>query len=154
LAALTQAATPIYLAARYSRREEIAEFGRQIEPLGYRVTSRWLLGNHQAENDELHAGAAAEQFAREDLEDLAAAEILVAFSETPRTTMSRGGRHVEFGYALAAGHQIVLVGPREHVFCCLGEVRHFVGAGAAFDHLAALRARLAVVGAPERKDER
>jgi nucleoside 2-deoxyribosyltransferase len=111
----------VYMAARYSRRLELCGYAAHLESLGHTVTSRWLLGNHQAENDQLHRGADAEQFAREDLDDLEAAEIVVAFSEAPRTSSSRGGRHVEFGYALALGKPICVVGPRENVFACLVE---------------------------------
>lgn len=113
----------VYLASRYSRRVEMLGYADALDREGYRVTSRWILGNHQAENDQLQAGAAAEQFAREDLADLEAAQIVLAFTEEPRATSSRGGRHVEFGYALGQGKLIIIVGPRENVFCCLAEVQ-------------------------------
>jgi nucleoside 2-deoxyribosyltransferase len=109
----------VYLAARYSRRLELCGYADELRGYGLTVTSRWLEGNHQAENDQLHRGAEAERFAAEDLEDLRDACVLVAFSEVPRTTSSRGGRHVEFGYAMALDIPILVVGPREHVFCCL-----------------------------------
>jgi len=112
---------PVYLAARYSRRLELCGYAAELETRGYSVTSRWLLGNHQAENDQLHRGAEAERFAAEDLADVDDALALVSFGEQPRTTTSRGGRHVEFGYALAKGIPILVVGPREHVFTCLVE---------------------------------
>jgi hypothetical protein len=35
---------------------------------------------------------------------------------------SRGGRHVEFGYALGARKAIMVVGPLENVFYCLPHV--------------------------------
>lgn len=35
---------------------------------------------------------------------------------------SRGGRHVEFGMALALGKRVIVVGPRENVFHLLPEV--------------------------------
>lgn len=113
----------VYLAARYSRRVEIATYGERLAQDGWEITSRWLLGNHQAENDDLFPGSAAEQFAREDLEDLDRAEWFVIFPEQPRepTTM-RGGAHVEYGYALARGKRIIIVGPRANVFHCLAEV--------------------------------
>lgn len=109
----------VYLAGRYSRRVELAGYADELRSYGLEITSRWLLGNHQAENDELHRGAAAERFAAEDVADLDAADVLLAFTEPPRSSSSRGGRHVEFGYALAQGKPILVVGPREHVFCCL-----------------------------------
>jgi nucleoside 2-deoxyribosyltransferase len=109
----------VYLAARYSRRLELCGYAAELESAGHRVTSRWLLGNHQAENEQLHRGAEAERFAAEDLADVRAAALVVAFTEAPRTSNSRGGRHVEFGYALGIGIAVVIVGPRENVFGCL-----------------------------------
>ena len=39
--------------------------------------------------------------------------MLIAFSEEPRAlNASRGGRHVEFGIALALGKKVAVVGPR------------------------------------------
>lgn len=119
----------IYLAARYSRREELLPHKAALEAAGWEVTSRWLLGNHQAQNDDLHPGAAAERFGLEDLDDLMRAGVLVHFTEPPRqSSTSRGGRHVEHGYALAMGKRIIIVGPRENVFHCVGDterVDHF-----------------------------
>ena len=52
--------------------------------------------------------------------------MLIAFSEEPRAGgASRGGRHVEFGLALAWGKGVVVVGPRENVFHTLPQVEHF-----------------------------
>jgi nucleoside 2-deoxyribosyltransferase len=109
----------VYLAGRYSRRLELCEYQAELEVVGHVVTSRWLLGNHQAENDQLHRGADAERFAHEDLDDVRAADVMVAFTEQPRSSNSRGGRHVEFGYALGIGLRVAIVGPRENVFSCL-----------------------------------
>lgn len=59
------------------------------------------------------------RFADEDFCDLGSASVLVCFTEEPRTTNSRGGRHVEFGIALGMGKPCVVVGPYETVFHCL-----------------------------------
>lgn len=91
----------------------------------FKVTSQWINGNHQAENDELESGSAAERFALEDLRDVEDAHVLVFFSEPPRSSLSRGGRHVEFGYAMALGKTVIVVGPRENVFHCIDKVSHF-----------------------------
>ena len=37
----------IYLAAKYSRMEELREYRNQLIALGHTVTSRWLDGNHE-----------------------------------------------------------------------------------------------------------
>ena len=93
--------------------------------MGFKVTSRWLNGNHQVSDDGLSAEAPAEQrqrFAAEDWEDLMAADMCISFTEPPRSNASRGGRHVEFGGAMAAGKTCYVVGHRENVFHCLPNV--------------------------------
>lgn len=126
----------VYLAARYSRREELLGYRTDLEAAGHEVTSRWLHGAHQW--DPLAAGIEspesaiatvpieAVRFAQEDLRDVADAELLIAFTERPRANLaSRGGRHVELGLALAWDKHIVIVGPRENVFCTLpGIIQH------------------------------
>ena len=54
-----------------------------------------------------------------------AADALIAFTERPRAELTRGGRHVEFGMALAWRKRVLVVGPRETVFHTLGQVEHF-----------------------------
>jgi len=130
--------TRFYLAGRYGRREELLDYAADLVHRGHGVTSRWLGGGHQAE--ELDAGGngdvarwpleQARRFALDDIEDVLAADGLIAFSEPPRSTASRGGRHVEFGMALcwrlASGvGPLVVIGPRENVFHCLPEVDVF-----------------------------
>src|SRR3990167_6344379 len=122
----------IYLAARYSRREELLSYKADLEAAGHTVPARWLLGEHQAHDGALEVEAATESmpavarlFAEEDVEDLRAADLLIAFSEPPRSGNSRGGRHVEFGMALAWGKPIIVVGPAENVFHTLPVVRRW-----------------------------
>ena len=115
----------IYLAARYSRREELLAYRDQLEDMGHTVTSRWLNGTHQYSNDA-HLIELAQGFATEDIEDLLAADICISFTEPPREiSNSRGGRHVEFGYALAQGMDCYVVGYRENVFHYLAAVKFF-----------------------------
>ena len=122
----------IYLAARYSRREELLVYKAELEAAGHRVPARWLLGEHQAHDGALEIEAAAESipgiaraFAEDDVEDLRAADLLIAFSEPPRSGNSRGGRHVEFGMALAWGRPIIVIGPAENVFHTLPGVQRW-----------------------------
>lgn len=85
------------------------------------MSSRWLRGGHEwvgTADDEIPVQHLA-RFATEDLEDIDAADVLVCFTEPPRTGPARGGRHVEMGYALAKGKPIICVGHRENVFYCL-----------------------------------
>lgn len=135
--------TAFYLAARYGRRLELADYADQLRALGHQVTSRWLLGQHQADVLEVdadgipeHIPEVARRFAEEDVEDVTFADVVVAFSEPPRSSASRGGRHVEFGMALGwvlAGYstldgnrrRVIVIGQRENVFHCLRDVTVF-----------------------------
>jgi hypothetical protein len=118
----------IYLASRYSRREELNYCARQLRELGFEVTSRWLNGNHQISDDGLSDEGKQEErtrFATEDWEDLMAADTTISFTEAPRGLHSRGGRHVEFGAALAVGQRVIVIGHRENVFHCLCDVEFY-----------------------------
>jgi hypothetical protein len=126
----------IYLASRYSRREELCGYRSELEAMGHEVTSRWLNGNHQIDDAGLSLEAAAAErtrFAQEDWDDLMAADCCISFTEAPRSSNSRGGRHVEFGAAMAAGKVCVVIGPRENVFHCLPDVWWYPEWAAAFD---------------------
>jgi hypothetical protein len=109
----------IYLAARYSRVSEMQQYAIQLAAIGHEVTSRWIQRSHQMLTemslDNPHYGLEA-RFAQEDLEDLKKADCILCFSEAPRSTNSRGGRHVEFGAAMAWNMRLIIIGPRENVF--------------------------------------
>jgi nucleoside 2-deoxyribosyltransferase len=140
----------VYLAARYSRRLELCEYRDQLEYVGYEVTSRWLNGAHQVYLDGeplgpeqealIESGKASPEvrgrFAAEDWADVTEADIVISFTEPPRSKASRGGRHVEFGAALALAKRCVVVGFRENVFHCLPEVEFFETFADAFAALA------------------
>lgn len=112
----------IYLAARYSRHPELQGYAAELEAMGHEITSRWIRGGHPITDEGLSKEAEEGQrrrFAVEDLEDLAACDLCISFSEPPRGSNSRGGRHVEHGLALGMGKLTMVVGPRENVFHCL-----------------------------------
>ena len=131
----------IYLAARYSRRAELLEYAGELREAGHEVTSTWLQGEHQLANRYNTAGAVeaatdtvpmvARPFALADYADVWAADIVVSFTEAPRSGASRGGRHVEFGLALAWNKTVLVVGPRENVFHTLPQVAQFDSWGEA-----------------------
>ena len=127
----------VYLAARYGRREELCGYKADLENRGHQVPARWLLGDHQVHG--LEAAQAVERggavpapearlFAEDDVADLLASDVVISFTEPPRTSTSRGGRHVEFGIALGLrrfggqGRRLYVVGPLENVFHALPEV--------------------------------
>lgn len=133
----------IYLCSRYSRRDEMREVRAVLARAGHEVTSRWLdtEWNETEREGQVYSSAAPpeyrQQYAVADLEDVAAADCLIAFTEPPRSG-GRGGRHVEFGAALALGKRVVAIGFRENLFCHHPAVEFFEFAG---DALAALGAR-------------
>jgi len=116
--------TRYYLAARYSRHAEMRRYRDELVAAipGATVTSRWI---------DQHAGKLESSFTPEvlaadpagcwvygahDLVDLDEADVVVSF--TGAGGGGKGGRHVEFGYALAACKPLVIVGPRENIFHC------------------------------------
>lgn len=142
----------VYLAARYSRREELCGYKRDLEARGHVVPARWLLGEHQVHGIEAAQAVEAagpvpkdeaRLFAEDDMADVLAADVLVAFTEPPRASNSRGGRHVELGVALGLRRaglmvhapSIFVVGPLENVFTALPEVQ---GAFTAWDGFLAM----------------
>jgi hypothetical protein len=123
----------IYLAARYSRREELCGYRKQLEELGHAVQARWLNGEHQLADDGTPIGNQGEalvedrfqttegamlreKFAIDDWEDVNGAELVINFTEPPRSKANRGGRHVEYGIALANKARVIVVGHRENIF--------------------------------------
>ena len=112
-----------YLAARYSRREELQGYKAELEALGHTVYGQWLTGAHLAtEEDILHRPELGRDFAVDDLLDICQADTMISFTEPPRSAANRGGRHVEFGIAIAREMNLAVVGPRENVFHCLPDV--------------------------------
>jgi hypothetical protein len=131
----------VYLAARYSRHPEMQTYAGDLKAIGVEVTSRWIYGSHQVmlngealgpereamfESDHELMEAQRREFAQHDWDDLMAADVVVSFTEKPRTVgNSRGGRHVEFGAAFAVGKRCIVIGWRENVFHCLPTVEFF-----------------------------
>jgi len=118
----------LYIAGRFTRREELAGYADRLRQAGHEITSRWLSGHHDIPPslpEEVRRDL-KRQYACEDLADVFEADILVAFTEPPGVPNdSRGGRHVEFGVALAAGARLVLIGPRENIFHWLKNVEQY-----------------------------
>ncbi len=117
-----------YIAARFSRRPECNDLAHRIKSLGHEITSRWV----KPDTDHvLPTGLSAQaadserqRFCLEDMEDVFSADAMVSLMEEPRNN-SRGGRHVEFGMALALHRPLYIIGPRETVFHHHPSVRQF-----------------------------
>lgn len=119
----------VYLAARYARRNELREYRTQLEALGIHVTSRWLDENEPLDGNMTHKEDTwYTHTAFVDLEDIDYADAIIFFAEDPLIGWVRGGRHVEFGYAIAKFKLIHIIGPKENVFHHLTmpyRIRHY-----------------------------
>jgi len=117
--------------------EELCAYKVDLEACGHMVPARWLLGEHQVHGLEAARAVEADGpipadqavlFAQDDVEDLLDADVVVAFTSEPRSGATRGGRHVEFGIALALrflgreAPRLYIVGPLENVFHALPQV--------------------------------
>lgn len=123
-----------YVCARYGRREEAREIADGLRNLGYWITSTWL---DQVE-DEMIFGESPEtagRFAQKDLDEVRAADVLLYLSEPEDNPWGRGGRHVEYGAALASDKILVVIGPLENLFHYLSQVLHFTDADDFFDYV-------------------
>ena len=120
----------IYLAASYSRREELCGYRDELRLRGHQITSRWLNGSHSL--SELSPGATEEyreaklaDFAQEDWDDIIECDLLVSFLGLPSMAPNTGGRHVELGIALGRMKKCVIIGMKENVFHRFSRVKHF-----------------------------
>ncbi|PWT80207.1 MAG: hypothetical protein C5B44_05730 [Acidobacteria bacterium] len=120
------------MAARYSRRDEIRTYATEAIRAGLEVTSTWLQENHPL-GVQLGDVTYLEKrdIAQRDMADIEQAEALVFFAEDAGKQPPRGGRHVEFGIAVAQGKEIFVVGAQENVFHYLPGVYHFASWGEA-----------------------
>lgn len=114
------------MAARFSMKPEIAEKAEELREMGIEITSRWLAETaaptaQLGDFDDPYLTQTAEV----DVEDINEGEGLVFFSVPPTMPVARGGRHVEFGMALALKKAIYVVGPKENIFHYLPQVRVF-----------------------------
>jgi hypothetical protein len=121
----------VYIAGRYSRRDEFRLVAKQLEDAGIFVASRWL---HEDKPLQTQMGDDSEDFYIEtqeiDLADIESADEILFFAEDPLIGTPRGGRHVEFGFALAIARffgnmRISVIGPKENVFHYNSNVKHF-----------------------------
>ena len=123
-----------YISARYSRRQDAEDLGHLILENGHNVTSRWVW-REQPDNYEVMEHEEVAQLALEDIDDVIKADALIALSEPSDNPYGRGGRHVEYGYALACGMVIIVIGPLENIFHYMNEVSNFETVDEFIDYL-------------------
>ena len=98
----------VYLAALFSRRAEMETYANKIAENGHEITARWVYGGED--------GLSRTEIALMDIEDVDKADAIISFTHPRGTMTTGGGRHVEFGYALAKGKKLIVIGAYENVF--------------------------------------
>lgn len=105
----------VYFSAPFSWRESLKPKRDELVGAGIEVVSSWIDIGHTPLSDaalDRSAGALAEY----DLRDINACDVFVAFIPPAGHHYNSGGRHVEYGYALAMNKIVMRVGPRENIF--------------------------------------
>ena len=106
----------IYLAAPFSTAHQVEiGYAQALAEWGHIVVSQWHRLPHSTD-----LGCAAKR----DLEDILEADILILLANL-RPRSNKGGRHVEFGFALARGKRVMVVGSRQNLFHYLPNVEVF-----------------------------
>jgi nucleoside 2-deoxyribosyltransferase len=112
-----------YLAAGFSRKDEIAGKTRQLQSLKIGVTSTWPWEDAAPHSTLDSVG---DEYlilnGRKDLGEIKAADGVILFTQDPTKPFVRGGRMHEFGYAQGLGKRLIVCGPRENIFHYLPEV--------------------------------
>lgn len=84
------------------------QIAKELEAKGFDIVARWVYGGEN--------GLTREEISLLDLEDVDRCDAIVSFTHSRETLTHGGGRHVEFGYALAKGKRLIVIGERENVF--------------------------------------
>lgn len=85
------------------------EIMTELEAVGHIVTSRWVKTPDDVSGQD-------------DLTDIDICDLLLAYNPPEFENAGTGGRHVEFGYAIAQQKLIALIGNRSNIFHYLSEV--------------------------------
>jgi len=101
----------IYLAAQFKEQDIMIQWSILLREHGHFITSRWLFATEELTNTSKAYNAATI-----DLEDIDEAECLISSTLKRGELFTGGGRHIEYGYALAKGKKLINVGGFESVF--------------------------------------
>jgi len=108
----------IYLAALYSRMDDMRECAAKLRAKGHEITAQWITGIGATKETAAEAAIM-------DLDDVKRADAIIFFAQSKGSFNKGGGRHFEFGYAYALGKRCFVVGELEQVFCNLPDVKVF-----------------------------
>lgn len=113
----------VYICARFGRQEEARELAERLVPLGLSITSSWLW--QHADEMYNHSPKESAEAAIKDVREVRAADGIIYLSEKEDNPWGRGGRHVEFGVAVAEDLQLHVIGPLENLFHYLPDVLQY-----------------------------
>lgn len=125
----------LYLMISWAALEEGKRAARMLEQAGHMVTNHFLRPDYVAPltpDDELPEEETYRR-ALADLSDLAEADVAVSMNVSGPSTS--GGRHIEFGAALAMNKRIAIIGKPENIFQRMRGVRGFLNVGHLIDGL-------------------
>jgi len=118
----------VYLAAAWSRQQEIRRYATILRGEGVEITSRWL--EEKGPTDPADKDRYRRETALIDIQDVRAADVLVRFTDDLTTQafvpsgLATGARMFEMGLAWSEGMPIIVVGGRQQVFDWLPNVTH------------------------------
>jgi hypothetical protein len=107
----------VYIAGSFAAQARLRKEAAALTSKGFTVTSSWLNEEVGPEPgkiniDDLFPGTAG-LLAANDLWEIGESKTFILDTIDPN---NRAGREVEFGYALAKGHDIVRIGPARNIF--------------------------------------
>jgi hypothetical protein len=116
----------VYIAGQYARRDELRIYQHSFLGRNIHVTSRWLMEDAALNHSLTEFDPEWKRLtALKDYWDIQRADTLIFFAEEPEQQPRRGGRHVEFGMALALGKKVLVVGGEENIFHYMPQVKHY-----------------------------
>ena len=131
----------LYMAGQYAKRNELRIIARHLQENGFVITSRWLTENAEVNHKlgdpnegEMDLPTFYLRTAIVDCEDIQTADAILFFAEDPHIGIPRGGRHVEFGYALGIGKRLFVIGAQENIFHYLPNVLVFPSIECFIEH--------------------
>lgn len=108
-----------YLAARYDLKEDMRAVERVLEEHGIMPGTPWLHQDTDIRNT--NSDEEREHIALVDVQGVLNADFLILFTEDLTednlvpASWARGGRHTEFGIAIGASMDTVIIGPRQNL---------------------------------------
>ena len=120
----------IYIAAPFAARDFAKEVAQALIDAGHTVTSTWILSERAITTETVGTSPETEfeqalEHARGDVDDVLRSDLLLQITseacllsahEIPQEWLHTGGRHVEFGVAIANGTPCHLLGAPENIF--------------------------------------